>query len=186
MDALEYREYGLMKVNQRKLETTSFPVWTAIQDCEGENCISANVCPYLNGTENRKCAVMMKYLKQVEKTIMDTHGKNMDDFDLFRVGMHIVPLYKQLVRLKIIEMSISSRSIPEMTKAGTTKIHSLFKEIRECVKAIDSTWRDLGISKGEQPKVADLVPSERGYYEKMEKEALKEQKRLKLVRRGNG
>jgi hypothetical protein len=184
MKNIEYREYGMMKVNQRTLKDETFPVWTAIQDCEGTECVSARVCPYFSTDINRKCVVMMKYLKQVEKMTLDTFGNEMDDFDLFRVGMHLVPLYKQLARFKIIEMSVTSRGITEMTKSGTTKVNSLFKEIREVVKAIDSTWRELGVVKGKQPESPSIpVGANRSYYEQMEKEALKEQKKLKLVKR---
>jgi hypothetical protein len=186
MENAEYREYGMMKVNRRKYKEDTFPVWTAVQDCEMEDCISAHVCPYFSEERERKCVVMMKYLKQVEKMILDNLAPDMDDFDLFRVGMQVIPLYKQLARFKIIEMSITSQNIPEMTKSGTTKINSLFKEIREVIKTIDSTWRELGVGKKTQPEVKDLIPTERGYYEKMEKDALKEQNKLKLVRRQNG
>lgn len=186
MDNGEYKEYGLMKVNQRKLKNESFPVWTAVQDCEQENCVSANVCPYLTDRA-RKCVVMMKYLKQVEKTVMDNLADGMDDFDLFKVGMQIIPLYKQLVRFKIIEMSLNSRHVSEMTKSGTTKIHSLFKEIREVIKTIDATWRDLGVGRKAQPERPNIPEgANRSYYEDMEKEALSEQKKLKLVRRNDG
>jgi hypothetical protein len=184
MKNIEYREYGMMKVNQRSLKDDTFPVWTAVQDCEGSNCVSAHVCPYFSTEIERKCAVMMKYLKQVEKMILDNLAPDMDDFDLFRVGMQIIPLYKQLARFKIIEMSITSRGISEMTKSGTTKIHSLFKEIREVVKVIDSTWRELGVGKKGQPEKPEIpVGANRSYYENMESEALKEQKKLKLVKR---
>jgi len=183
MDNGEYKDYGLMKVNQRKLQDETFPVWTAIQDCDMENCPSYQICPYFTTELNRKCVVVMKYLKQVEKMILDNLASEMDNFDLFRVGMQIIPLYKQLARFKILEMALQTSQIPEMTKSGTTKIHSLFKEIREVIKTIDSTWRELGVGKKSQPDVADLVPSNRGYYENMEKEALKEQRKLKLVRR---
>lgn len=186
MDNGEYKEYGLMKVNQRKLKNETFPVWTAIQDCEGESCVSANVCPYFVDSA-RKCTVMMKYLKQVEKMIIDNLAQDMDDFDLFRVGMQVIPLYKQLARFKIIEMSLTTSGISEMTKSGTTKIHSLFKEIREVVKTIDSTWRELGVGKKGQPEAPQIpAGANRSYYENMEKEALTEQKKLKLVRRNNG
>jgi len=184
MKNVEYKEYGMMKVNQRYLKDDTFPVWTAIQDCEGTNCVSARVCPYFSAELERKCVVMMKYLKQVEKMTLETFGDQMDDFDLFQVGMHIVPLYKQLVRFKIIEMSITSAGITEMTKSGTTKVNSLFKEIRECVKAISSAWREIGVIKGKQPEEPQIpLGANRSYYEQMEKEALKEQKKLKLVRR---
>ena len=177
----------MMKINQRKLEGESFPVWTAVQDCEMDQCVAAHVCPYFSMERERKCVVMMKYLKQVEKMVMENLADGMDDFDLFKVGMQLIPLYKQLVRFKIIEMSVTTRGISEMTKSGTTKIHSLFKEIRECIKSIDVTWRELGVGKKAQPEAPNIPQgANRSYYEDMEKEALKEQKKLKLVRRNDG
>lgn len=182
----EYRDYGLMKINQRYLKNDTFPVWTAIQECEGHSCVSAAICPYFypETEHERKCVVQMKYLKEVEKMILENLAEDMDDFELFRIGMQIIPLYKQLARFKILEMSIGSSEIPEMTKSGTTKIHSLFKEIREVIKSIDAAWREIRVAKEKRPEVSNLIPTERGYYERMEKDALKEQQKLKIVKRG--
>lgn len=197
MDMIELREYGTMKVNARRLKDDTFPVWTAVQDCELERCVAHTMCPYYAGIVDsnekgtvanpRKCVVLMKYLKQVEKIIIENFADKMDELDRFRVGMQLIPLYKQLARFKIIEMSLSSRDIPELTKSGTTKVHSVFKEIREVIKTIDACWSELGIiaRRKKRPATPEFT-AEQGYYERMETDALKEQKRLKLVRRNNG
>lgn len=185
----DYREYGLMKATRRKYNDVFFPVWSAIQDCEQENCIAAHACPYMGpngvlvpgqrdpeGKTRTKCQVLMKYLKQVEHIVLKQNEFDLDDFDLFRVGMHIIPLYKQLCRFKIVEMSIMNPSIAEMTKSGTTKVNSIFKEIRECLKAIDMAWRELGISQKRHRAVEpENITPRQGYYEEMERQALNEQ-----------
>lgn len=189
----EHSCYGNMKVNARVFDKERFPSWNAVQECEGENCAAASVCAYFQQTPNpgntnsRKCNVVMRYLKEVEHVILSSFGKGLTDADLFRVGMHLLPLYKQLARLKITEMTISSNSVSEMTKGGTTKIHGLFKEMRECIKAIDACWREIGFTKRENESVPQSVnmSASSSYYEDMEKDALKEQKSLKLVRKND-
>lgn len=196
----DYREWGLMRTTQKKYNDLSFPVWSAVQECEQKQCISACVCPYmgpeglvvvgpprLDGMPNRaKCQVQLKYLKQVEQVITRRKDLELDEFDWFKVGMHIIPLYKQLCRFKIIEMSIHTSDISEMTKTGTTKVHSIFKEIRECLKSIDLAWKELDInSKKAKSLEPEFVEPKKGYYEMMEKEALREQGTAKEIKKKN-
>jgi hypothetical protein len=196
----DFREWGLMRTTQKKYNDLSFPVWSAVQDCEQQECVSVEVCPYMgpeglvmmgqprkDGQPNRsKCQVMLKYLKQVEGMVSKRKDLDLDEFDWFKVGIHIIPLYKQLCRFKIIEMSIPTAKVSEMTKQGTTKVHSIFKEIRECLKSIDLAWRELDINTKKVRKLEpDFVEPKRGYYEVMEKEALKEQGTAKETKKKN-
>lgn len=188
MNSFDHLNYTRMAVNQRQLPHNhqTFPMWTAIQDCEEDDCIARSMCSYTISGTKKKCKVIMKYLRQVEKVILENYSKDMSEIDLFRVGMHLIPLYKQLARLKIVEMSLSSKDAMEITRSGTTKMHSLFKEIRECIRSIDSTWRELGIARYQQKEMPDIPrDANRGYYEMMERDALDEQKarKLKLVKR---
>jgi hypothetical protein len=205
----ERQEYGTMKINARRFtvidETDQdekqqvFPVWTAMQDCEMAACVAAHTCPYLDGVVSyyearktiRHCQVMSKYLKMVESMLITRFGKDLTEVDLFRVGIHLIPLYKQLIRFKIIEMSISTAQVGEVTRSGTTKMHGLFREIREVLKSIDMAWREIGISKEKQPAAPDIPKNaKKDYYEIMEGAALREQKAQKakdskLVKRSN-
>lgn len=187
-DVNELSTYGLLKVNQRKLPSDTsltYPTWTAIENCAVNNCIAARVCPYIASMRNdMKCRVQMKYLKEVEIMVLNNFGNDLQEEDLFRIGMHLVPLYKQLARFKIVEMTISLRDICEFTKSGTTKVNGLFKEIRECIRQIDREWAEIGISRAKTNDIGKNLPDQViDYYEKMERDALKEQKNLKLVRR---
>jgi hypothetical protein len=184
----ELREYGTMKVNQRNFKQDRFAVWTAVQECEGMNCVAAHACIYRvvdPDYDRPKCTVMMKYLKQVEAMILYNFGKDLSEADLFRVGMHLIPLYKQLVRFKISEMAITSQGVAEFAKNGTTKINGVFKEIREVIRSIDAVWKELGMTANRIiPNAPDIPMSANPtYYEQMERDALKEQRKLKIVRR---
>lgn len=192
LEANEYRDYGKMKVSTRKVpgieKNVKFPIWTAIQECEYQNCVSACVCPYYYPQDEyrtRKCHVIMKYLKEVERLVYDNFIDDLDEYDLFRVGMHLIPLYKQLGRLKIIEMSMATSGIMEITRSGTSKAHGLFKEMRECIRTIDQTWREIGVTKSRRVNDPEMAKPVRGYYEMMEKEALREQGTAKEIKKKN-
>lgn len=179
----ELADYGVMKLNSRDYDGVLFPIWNAIQNCEGTRCVAATACTY-SMSGHVKCKVILKYLIQLEHMIYANFSQDLEQHDLYRIGMHLVPLYKQLARLKIYEMSMTTRAMAEETRSGTTKMHSIFKEIRECIRSIDSAWREIGIGKAkrfEDPSVP-MKPAI-DYYERMEKEAAKEGQGLKLVKR---
>lgn len=186
----EVVQYGRMKLNTRLLEDGSdeyrFPIWTAVQDCENQHCIAVDFCPADEETRrDRKCQIIMNYLRQAEDFVYKALGDEVDEFELFKVGMHIIPLYKQLARLKILEMSVSSRNMQEMTKSGTTKIHGVFKALTDTHNAIIRALTDLGINKVKAKEMDPSIPTKPAmdYYERMEKEATKEGQGLKLVKR---
>lgn len=186
----ESRAYPRMKVNSRKFKDTIFPVWSAVQECEEESCIAFDICPIAPFMRSKCCAVIVNYLKHLEKMVYAEFGNDMSDFEFYKVGMHLIPLYKQLARLKIMEMTISSSVMVETAKSGLSKIHPVFKEIRECVRSINTEWKELGIGCARRIDAPDLPkePGE-GYYEEMERSARTERnasnklKELKLVKR---
>lgn len=182
----EISAYGRMKLNNRSVvEGYRFPVWTAVQECEDTLCVAHESCPeHLEARRNRKCLVMTNYLKKAEDQAYLVLGVDATEHALYRVGTQLIPLYKQLVRLLILEMSISSRDIAESTKSGTTKIHGVFKELRDIDASIHRAWREIGVGRARQPDdpAIPLKPA-KDYYETMEKEATKEGQGLKLVRR---
>lgn len=183
MKAQEHREYGKMKVQKRTFQEDKFPIWTAVQRCDLDRCVARLACPFYLKSTNR-CTVVMRYLKEAEAMVLQNFGETLTDPELYRVGMQLIPLYKQLARLKIVEMSLSTRAMTEETKAGTSKMHPVFKEIRECIRAINAEWREIGISRYKKPDDPAIpIKPAVGYYEQMEKDAEKEGQTLKLVKR---
>jgi diadenosine tetraphosphate (Ap4A) HIT family hydrolase len=166
--------------------------WDALQECSAEGCPASPSCQYLRKAQERneemeKCRVMANYLKSVSTTILGNYENQMDEGQLFRVGMHIIPLYRNLIKMKIEDIGV--RRVVNVDERGKMSINPLYKEIREYIKLIEQMWKSVGIS-----GVMVSPPGDEGfhpddnYYEEMEKGALTdihEQRgaKLSLVRR---
>ena len=112
--------------------------WDSIRECSGEDCPVTEMCTYI---KRGKCAVQTKYLDALYKAIL-TNYKFLDEVMLFKIGMQIVPLYLQLVRMQIIELSLPS---PAMYTEKGVSMHPVYKEIRETLKTIHTMWKDLDL-----------------------------------------
>ena len=145
--------------------------WDGIQECNGgivdtedemammNRCPVADICTYI---KRGKCAVQVKYLESLYSSILGTYTY-LDEPMLFKIGMQVIPLYLQLVKLQIVELSL--RSPTYTSDKGTIMIHPIFKEIRETMKTIHIMWKDLdlsftfgkkpGLRDGEDPRVIE-------------------------------
>jgi hypothetical protein len=130
--------------------------WNAIMPCN-HFCSVIEVCPFRNcrkpivedpvqdrdkGHDPRqvKCFVMVKYLKSVSSVILENFGEDLLESELLRVGMHLMPLYKNLCRLKIEEMGISL-----VVDTETGRISPIYREMRATIKDIEGLWNSLGL-----------------------------------------
>lgn len=111
--------------------------WDAIQECRSNDCCVASKCSYL---KKGKCGLQVHYLKTLTNTICSTY-KYLDDMQYFKIGMQIIPLYSHLLRLKLLEMSITD-VVYENAK-GIKFIHPVYKEIRQTLSTIHLMWKDL-------------------------------------------
>ncbi len=116
--------------------------WDAVQECQKENCVVASRCNYLRVG---KCGLQVSYLKTLTDTICSTY-KYLDDIQYFKIGMQIIPLYSHLLRLKLLEMSITD--IVYTNAKGIKFIHPVYKEIRQTLSTIHLMWKDLEINPG--------------------------------------
>lgn len=147
--------------------------WDGIKECHPE-CPVRMSCNYL---KKGPCQAHRKYLSALLKSITNTY-KYMDDTMLYRVGMHLIPLYSQLFQFKLKAMEVNS--VTYTNDKGNVLIHPVFKEIRECLKCIHIMWRGLDlkpISDGDlvPPGDEDIEPDgDSNYYqEKVNKPALR-------------
>lgn len=127
--------------------------WDGIPECsgglfdvnaEGFNpdtvCPANNMCSYV---KRGKCAVAVKYLESLYSSILGSYSY-LDEAMLWKVGMQIIPLYVQLVKLQIVEIALIS---PIYTSdKGTILMHPIYKEIRETMKTIHIMWKDLDLA----------------------------------------
>jgi len=143
--------------------------WDGIQDCSAVLCCVFDKCLFL---KRGKCAVHVNYIRQLTDTIACSY-KYLDEMQYFKIGMQIVPLYSHLLRLKLLEMSLSQ--IVFVNNKGIKFIHPVYKEIRQTLITIHMMWKDLEIT----PHIADpsLVPLSSS---KMESDHLKSEEDMML------
>jgi len=132
------------------------------------------------------CRVAASYLKSVSTTILGNYEDKMDEGTLFRVGMHIIPLYRNLIKMKIEEIGV--KRVVQKDERGKLSINPLYKEIREYIKLLEQMWKSVGITGVMVSAPGDGFVEGDNYYEQMEKDAfadIHEQrgKKLSLVRR---
>jgi hypothetical protein len=135
---LNLGEMQLDKGNVRK--DVKLFAWDAIRECSPSTCPVSSVCTYI---KKGKCAVLVQYLRALYDSVLSNY-KTLDDVSLFKVGMQIVPLYLQLAKMQLLEMSLDSPIYT--TDKGANLAHPVYREIRETLKTIHLMWKDLDLS----------------------------------------
>ncbi len=142
-------------------------IWDACHNCIGDRCPISHRCEFYLTEE--KCMVMYYYLDNVFRTALDTIGDKISKKEMHKIGLHLVPLYTQLVKFKIEELGIERPTYT--TEKGDVKMHPLYREIRSTIKMIDDMWSDLGLkrvgkNKKEVKDIEDLI-GDTSYYDDM-------------------
>jgi hypothetical protein len=125
--------------------------WDCIQDCNKDQCPIGHSCIY-SASSSPKCALQTEYLQSFVDIIFRTY-KYIDEADMFKIGMHLVPLYSQLCRMKIAEKGVTAVTYEDLR--GKTCIHPIFKEMRDTMKTISMLWKDLGFTEVLNPALPD-------------------------------
>ena len=150
--------------------------WDYIDACDPERCPLKNICKY---GSDIKCTVMGQYMKSVSEVIINNFYESLDEPVLYRMGIHLMPLYRQLFKMKFSEIMI--KQAMELNDKSGWKVNPVYREIREIIKTIEWMWNRLGLTKLAKDE-AVLPPSEDvdsffttgNYYDQMEKEVMKE------------
>lgn len=144
---------GLAENEEKQTATRPLYTWDYVQECT-ERCPAYHgaTCHFDKGRMKR-CEVMGHYIRGAADTIICSLPENedVDPLLLWRVGQHLMPLYQMLGRMKIEEATFS-RVIYTDDK-GRRKANPIFKEIRETLKQVETTWRNLGL-KGVAPNAS--------------------------------
>lgn len=134
--------------------------WDCIQDCRPDSCPIGSQCMY---KASEKCGVQVQYLQALTDTLFTTY-RYLSEEMLFKIGMHLVPLYSQLCRQKIVEKSVGSLCYEDAK--GVTRIHPIYKEIRETMKVIVVMWKEMGFNgmpNGANPDVPTFMNNRDGF-----------------------
>lgn len=131
--------YPVIKNQPRSLHS-----WDHVQPCTSD-CpayVRPDVCPMTRNSNN--CPVMKEYLEAVVD-LLHTKVPNIElvgEDALWRLGMHIMPLYRMLCKMKIAEACVSG--ILYSDDKGRLKANPIYKEMRETIKQVESMMKEIG------------------------------------------
>jgi len=135
--------------------------WDPASKCT-DQCALYNDCPYAKGG---KCTLELTYMNVIFNNLitMDPNrgiADRLTDIELQRVGIHLIPLYHQLIRLK--KEAFAVKQITVTNKQGSLMIHPVFKEIREVIKCVSREIKELGINEKWKRKFGGIANIEGG------------------------
>ena len=133
------RDLGVMKVSKGKHKGMQLWSWDAVPECYVDVCKISDTCRYEKGG---RCTVQLLYVKSVNELIF-RNFEGLDEPTLYRIGMHLVPLYRHLCKLKIEELAVTNALYT--TDKGIKKISPIYKEIRETIRQIEMQWKALDL-----------------------------------------
>ncbi len=137
-----------------KQKNLSLTAWDSVPKCDPLHCPVANRCKHIS--EGKKCAVQGKYVEHFFTAVFNAFGERTDELTRFKIGVQIVPLYCNLMRMYITEMSLHDPFY--ITEKGTIVTHPVYREIRETLRVLAAMWRDLEMSWDfrSKPNLSDL------------------------------
>lgn len=148
--------------------------WEPIPDCTDELCPMREKCKFVKrgNKEVNKCHVIAGIVRAAAINIISNFGKSINNAQRNRIGQHLMPLYVHLAKLNLYEASLASPN--HLDFKGVTKMNTVYKDIRETIRAIDMQWKNIGLS---DMKVDSAETG--SWYENMEKSAQKEMMKRK-------
>jgi len=124
-------------------------MWTPPAKCFPDRCKLVDDCGYdkqnpVDPTRPGFCLVEKKYLTNIVKMLLNPKkdmGVELTQFQVERIGYHIMPLYQILIRLK---MEAYTGKTVTYSPHGI-KMNPVFKEIRETMRDIDRELKELDL-----------------------------------------
>jgi len=154
---------GIVKSENGKDKLYELVYWNAVQRCDSSMCGCVDLCS--NPCDGSPCSVLSSYMGNVYETMIRTYKGVMTEDSAYRIGMHLVPLYKILCRLKMQEFQ--EIGVMVTNSKGERKVNPIFEEIRKTILAIEKMWMNLGYIVGEGGKKKDKFVgafNQRDYY----------------------
>ncbi|MCK5862502.1 MAG: hypothetical protein KAH38_08455 [Candidatus Hydrogenedentes bacterium] len=154
--------------------------WDAVPNCTGPLCPAYLDCTFQrkeevaelleqrqNGLELElpRCGIMRGYLESVTEIIFRNYAEDLTETQLYRIGMGLVPQYRQLCRLQIEELGLNS--VLYTTEKGDPRMHPLLGAIREQISVVEKMWHSIGLHKLDE----DDMERSNNVYDAMNNEA---------------
>ena len=116
-------------------------MFDAVKDCIEDECPIFKVCKY---QKFGKCGVETKYIRTIFGHFLETIGPDMTQLLLNRISLQIMPLFHQLIKVKI-EAASSDKLL--QTINGRYVVNPLLREERDIIKTISMVMKDIGFGK---------------------------------------
>jgi hypothetical protein len=158
---------GGIAIHKGKAGKTDTPIvmWDAIPVCEPDTCPIVDTCPY---NKNGRCTLRGNYQKHVVDSVLDSLDE-IDHAQMLKIGMHLIPLYTQLIQMKIFALNADAMVVSR----GSLVPNPIFKEIRTIIRDISFVLRDIGIGANvlSGKNISDLPDNKgsRTYYDELMK-----------------
>ena len=162
--AVRERDFGELPIAKGTVGDISLSMWDKVDECMGVDCPHEEYCPYLEvklakfdkGGELGLCLVQKKYLLANTRPFVALIEKVQDEFVAQWCGMHLIPLYHDLVQLQMKKWEIENDNIVYTDDRGTKRIHPVFEEVRRTHTEILKIWKTTGLLK---------IARDAGYFE---------------------
>jgi len=169
-------------------DTMPVIAWDALTLCPGDNkCKIYDRCPYTK-REGTKCRIEVNYMNAVYQAFLPIIEKTDDMMIRIKIGMHIIPLYLQLCRLKKTELALNGETCYQTPK-GSIMTHPAYKSINETLRSLEreisgpflTYIRGLGFQRVpyeglEGPVLNGALSGDASYYTQMEQAEPKRKK----------
>ena len=155
--------------------------WDFVGDCLEDSCPVFRHCEKMPppDAEHQKCSIQLEYVRQTANVILNCF-EEMDDVVAFKVGAHLIPLYSDLVFLKLERAGLRRATLT--SDRGVVTVHPIIKELRETHRRIVGMWGEIGLEYGpiaeELEKIKpDLKKGDRTLYKRMMASKAREKKK---------
>lgn len=136
-------QLGVSQTKQGR-DLVRFSVWNVITPCRQEECPIYDDCPHDDRKiKGGKCRVEQGYVNSIGDMVYRNFKGKFTEDQFFIIGMHVLPMYRHLCRLKIWEWSV--REVMYEDDKGRRHLNPIYREIREQIKAISAQWKGLGV-----------------------------------------
>lgn len=144
-----------MRVPKGNIGNVVIAIWDQVRACPGDECNLYSRCPYFYGkdleTVRRKkekgtlglCRVEQKFLHHNLKPFWELLKKAPDEFVMQAIGMHLIPLYHDLVQLLMEKASL--KRVTYSDSKGQLRVHPVYDQLEKTHKAIMQTMKSSGL-----------------------------------------
>lgn len=129
-----------IELAKRKISGKEMIIWEGFSECRDSACPVYGRC---GGNAEGFCKIEKGYIDNFLSVVRRGLGEKITELALYRVGIHLAPLYRQLCKLKIEEMGLTN--VVYTTDKGSVCVHPLYREIRSVISSIENIWRNLGL-----------------------------------------